>query len=68
MTNEEIEFVKETIGSSIEPFYRNNGRQKRQAPPVTGPPRIRREMRMMSIDQRTRYFNALNRMKNDRVS
>ncbi|WAR03506.1 TYR3-like protein [Mya arenaria] len=63
LSSEETRFVYNTIGSSLSPLYGGQRRVKRQA---STPPRIRKEVRAMTIPERVQYFNALNRLKHDR--
>lgn len=48
----------------IQQYYASGVRFKGQ---VQAKPRIRKEIRSMTINERTRYYSALNALKNDRV-
>ncbi|KAH3884932.1 hypothetical protein DPMN_008918 [Dreissena polymorpha] len=62
MTTSEKAFLQKTVTTSFAPISAS-GRGKRQATR----PRLRKEIRTMTITERARYFNALTRLKRDTV-
>ena len=65
-TPRQKDYFQKSVAGFMHPIVNynpNSTRVKRQSDL-----RIRREIRMLSIDQRRRYFTAVNEMKRDRVS